>query len=240
MSLFSVNLPPLPDNIPIHRIEETPLLKLAKNLYLFTFLLAIIGNMLLQVMVMNNGSLETFLYINYIFNFVCILSLFFSFFCLCKLSLRKTLFKLYMIVFGISFAVNVLGWFLGIDPKAILEDQQIILSSSFEAYMFLVFIMLVIDCVLMWKIGKEQSFILHQEGFFKGTKIIMWSLVAMGLSLFLLSWGFLSSSEATILIASVIILATSIAMLIGCAIYLVAVFKINLIIAYGEQTPNPL
>lgn len=62
----------------------------------------------------------------------------------------------------------------------------------------------------------------------------------MGLSVFLLFWGLASASNGITLIASVIIIAASIATLVGCAYYLIAVFKINLIIAYGEQTPNPL
>lgn len=240
MSLFSVNLPPLPDDVPVYRIEDTPLLKRAKNLYLFTFLLAIIGNVLLQIMLMNNNSVESFLFISYATNFVCVLSLFLTFFYLCKLSLRKILFKLYIVVFGISFVASVLGWFLGIDTKSILENPEISSSSSFQIYMFLVLIMLVIDYVLMFKIAKEQSFILHQEGFLKGAKIILWSFAVMGLSVFLLFWGLASASNGITLIASVMVIAASIATLVGCAYYLIAVFKINLIIAYGEQTPNPL
>lgn len=241
-SLFSVNLPPLPDNVNIHYIENTPLLKRVKNLYIFGFFFGIIGSLFIQFTLTKNlEDFENSLIISYVFYFLCILIYVFCFFILSKLSLRMALLKYYAIVIGISLAINVISFlFLDIDPQKMLNNPEYMFSSSFQTYMIVALVAFIIDCILMWKLCKEQSFILHQEGFFKGAKMIIWGIVILVIAVFIALLAFAIDLVALSIIALILLLLACILMIVGCVIYIIAMFKINLVIAYGEQTPNPL
>ena len=142
MSLFRVNMPPIPDDVQIHNIADTPTLKRAKYLMIIPIFLKIISFLIVvSTMSINPVTQEveispTNTIIINILGFCCIICMFLSYFYLSKLSLRRRIFNLYLAYFGIILLMGVVAAFANIIGNFIL---------------LVVFIGCIIICYILWQ-----------------------------------------------------------------------------------------
>ena len=239
MSLFRVNMPPIPDDVQIHNIADTPTLKRAKYLMIIPIFLKIISFLIVvSTMSINPVTQEveispTNTIIINILGFCCIICMFLSYFYLSKLSLRRRIFNLYLAYFGIILLMGVVAAFANIIGNFIL---------------LVVFIGCIIICYILWQMGKELSFILNSPYFFKGIKLALIGGIIVGITSFIIAviyaavLGNLDArspfANIILLITVLIFFAACITALAGSIFYLIGIFKINQVITYGEQTPN--
>lgn len=220
MTLFEVKLPPLPRDKPIYEISTTPLLKRAKTLWIASLCISILAGILLFMEYAS--AIDQTRHVFLIVQFFATLCTIFAFYYLSKLSRRIRLFKLYALNFGITLILVI-----------------------FQSYLYFVLhaIVLPITLYLMWQIGKELSFISNDSYYFKGTKIIIISLIVamagMGIGLLLGLGGFQNE-----FVLDMFVSVSACILLVGCLaggiLFLIAMLRLRLIIAYGEESKNPL
>lgn len=241
MSLFRVNMPPIPNNVQIHSITDTPTLKRAKYLMIAPIFLNIISILIVtSTMSIDPITREveispTNTIIVNILGFCCIICMFLSYFYLSKLSLRRRIFNLYLAYFGILLIIY--GFALLAPTRGVIA-----------AFVFL--IACIICCYILWQMSKELSFILNEPYFFKGVKLTLIGGILVGLTSFIIAFIYaiaLGDLDTLSTFANIILLITAltffaacIVALVGTIFYLIGIFKINQVIAYGEQTPNPI
>ena len=150
-------------------------------------------------------------------NTLATLCMVFTFFYLSKLALRKRLFVLYAFNFATSAFITLIGY----------------LKIPSPAYELCVISIAVIVCYLAWQIAKELSFITNDHLFFFGAKVGF-----VGFLLLIISTIMLSFSDN--MLVAVISLGTLAVMLWGAICFLIGIFRLRLIVAYGEDSQNPL
>ena len=242
MALFEVNMPPIPDNIPIHTIEHTPLLKRAKLLWIGALILAVINvyivvssmNMLTGEIPAMSNTLST------IIGFCGTICILFCFFYLCKLARRKRLLKLYAIQLVIGIIAGIFQLFIPEFNNSSTSTDIIAITSSFSAYMIFCSIAAPIVVYILWELGKELSFITNEKTFFKATKIMV-----VGLLVFLISSvGFLVTArlqnENVALFFGILVMGFGVMVVYGIILYLIGIFKIRVIVQYGEDAQNTI
>ncbi|WP_300732685.1 hypothetical protein [uncultured Helicobacter sp.] len=242
MALFQVNMPQVPDSVAIHNIADTPLLKRAKLILVTTYLVSfcvafsfIFWSGYKEITVIPP---ELNIFLN-IFSACSFIALFIVFFYFSKLSLRRRIFNLYIVVFAITLIGAIINFIVPQDIDDLLsKDSE---GSLAVAALFLyTCIALPVYFYIFWQMGKELSFILNDACFFKGTKMMVISFIAMLVELVFTMVALGLKSEALIVIVALLLLATCILLIVGCILYLIAVFRIHQIIAYGEQIPNTI
>ncbi len=218
MALFKVeNMPTLPDvKHHIHFIHQTPLLRRAKILWILSIVVAICGAIPAYTLLNNQAGAGTFGILS-ITNTLATLCMVFTFFYLSKLALRKRLFVLYAFNFATSAFITLIGY----------------LKIPSPAYELCVISIAVIVCYLAWQIAKELSFITNDHLFFFGAKVGF-----VGFLLLIISTIMLSFSDN--MLVAVISLGTLAVMLWGAICFLIGIFRLRLIVAYGEDSQNPL
>lgn len=208
-------MPTLPDiKHQIHFIHQTPLLRRAKILWILSIVIAICGAVSAYALLSNQARILSILNITNTLTTLCIAL---TFFYLSKLSLRKRLFMLYVFNFIASAFVTLI-------------DYAKLASPMYE---FCVLCAAVIICYLTWQIAKELSFITNDHLFFFGAKVGF-----VGFFLLTISTTILALSESVL--AVIISLGLLIVMLWGAICFLIGIFRLRLIIAYGEDSQNPL
>lgn len=218
MALFKVeNMPTLPDiKHQIHFIHQTPLLRRAKILWILSIVIAICGAIPAYALLNNQSETGTFGILS-ITNTLATLCMVFTFFYLSKLSLRKRLFVLYAFNFATSAFITLIDYIKFPSP----------------VYELCVLCAAVIVCYLAWHLAKELSFITNDRLFFFGAKIGF-----VGFLLLIISTAMLSFSDN--MLVAVISLGTLAVMLWGAICFLIGIFRLRLIVAYGEDSQNPL
>ena len=210
-------MPALPDiKHHIHFIHQTPLLRRAKILWILSIVIAICGAIPAYAL-LNNQAQNGILSILSITSTLTTLCIAFAFFYLSKLSLRKRLFVLYMFNFATSAFITLIDY----------------IKIPSPAYELCALCVAVIVCYLAWQIAKELSFITNDHLFFFGTKVGF-----VGFFLLIISTIMLSFSDN--MLVAVISLGTLAVMLWGAICFLIGIFRLRLIVAYGEDSQNPL
>ncbi|MCX2716454.1 hypothetical protein OQH61_01705 [Helicobacter sp. MIT 21-1697] len=244
MSLFRVNMPPIPDNIPIHTIEHTPLLKRAKWLQIIPILISLI--LLSIVIFMGTQSAEELIMLSStatiainILSFCNIICIFFSYYLLSKLSLRRRLFNLYLAYFGLILFIVFLAFVLNF-----LGGSSSFNNTISAIIMCIIYIVLI---YIYWQISKELSFILNEPLFFKGFKLALFGTIIVGITTFIAlfiyaaysgSSSLPASTNFILIIDAIILFIGAILAIFGSVFYIIGIFKIKEVIAWGEQTPN--
>lgn len=218
MALFKVeNMPTLPDiKHQIHFIHQTPLLRRAKILWILSIVIAICGAIPAYALLNNQSETGTFGILS-ITNTLATLCMVFTFFYLSKLSLRKRLFMLYVFNFITSAFITLIDYIKFPSP----------------VYELCVLCAAVIVCYLAWHLAKELSFITNDRLFFFGTKIGF-----VGFLLLIISTAMLALNDNMFVI--LISLSSLGIMLWGAICFLIGILRLRLIIAYGEDSQNPL
>lgn len=218
MALFKVeNIPTLLDvKHHIHFIHQTPLLRRAKILWILSIVIAICGAIPAYAL-LNNQAQNGILNILSITNTLTTLCIAFAFFYLSKLSLRKRLFMLYVFNFATSAFITLIDY----------------IKIPSPAYELCVISIAVIVCYLAWQIAKELSFITNDHLFFFGAKVGF-----VGFFLSIISTAMFAISDN--MLVAVISLGTLAVMLWGAICFLIGIFRLRLIVAYGEDSQNPL
>lgn len=244
MALFEVNMPPIPDNVQIHSIEHTPLLKRAKLLWIGTLILAVI-NVYIVVSSMNLLTNELPDYVktlSTILGFCGTICILFCFFYLCKLARRKRLLKLYAIQLVIGIIATIFQSFVPElnSSSALISADITHFSSSFSIYMIFCFIATPIIIYVLWELSKELSFIANEKNFFKATKIMI-----VGLLVFLVSSvGFAVAAalqnENVALFFGILFIGFGVMIMYGIILYLIGIFKMRVIVQYGEDAQNTI
>ncbi len=218
MALFKVeNMPTLPDvKHHIHFIHQTPLLRRAKILWILSIIIAICGAIPAYAL-LNNQAQNGILNILSITNTLATLCIAFAFFYLSKLSLRKRLFVLYAFNFATSAFITLVDY----------------IKIPSPVYELCVLCTAVIVCYLAWQLAKELSFITNDRLFFFGTKIGF-----VGFLLLIISTAMLALNDNMFVI--LISLSSLGIMLWGAICFLIGILRLRLIIAYGEDSQNPL
>ena len=153
------------------------------------------------------------------------------------------LFISYILASIVVFAIALIGAIIsfivsqGIDDLLSKDSEG---SLAVAALFLYTCIALPVYFYIFWQMGKELSFILNDAYFFKGTKMMVISFIAMLVELVFTMVALGLKSEALIVIVALLLLATCILLIVGCILYLIAVFRIHQIIAYGEQIPNTI
>lgn len=218
MALFKVeNMPTLPDvKHHIHFIHQTPLLRRAKILWILSITIAICGAIPAYALLNNQAETGTFGILS-ITNTLTTLCMVFTFFYLSKLALRKRLFVLYAFNFATSVFITLIDY----------------IKIPSPVYELCVLCTAVIVCYLAWHLAKELSFITNDRLFFFGAKIGF-----VGFLLLIISTAMLALNDNMFVI--LISLSSLGIMLWGAICFLIGILRLRLIIAYGEDSQNPL
>lgn len=240
MALFKVDMPPIPDNVFIHHINDTPLLKRVKTLFIavicVNIILIAITVATLDINTISVATNQTTYIAVQIVNFCSIIAVFFAFFYLAKLSLRKNVFNLYLIYFIAAVIINVISYFTSVDSM-LDADAEGIINTIFLIY---VFIALPVCLFVIWQLGKELSFICDDAYFFKGSKMSVIGLILMLIGLFALLFAYYSQSPGAMIFTSIFLICTIILVCIGSILFVIALFRLKKVIAYGKEIKNPL
>lgn len=216
MALFKVeNMPTLLDiKHQIHFIHQTPLLRRAKILWILSIVIAICGAIPAYALLNNQTKALGILSIA---NTLATLCIAFTFFYLSRFALRKRLFMLYVFNFATSAFITLIDY----------------IKIPSPVYELCVLCAAVIVCYLAWQIARELSFITNDHLFFFGAKVGF-----VGFFLLIISTAMLGLSDNMLVV--LISLGSLVVMLWGGICFLIGIFRLRLIIAYGEDSQNPL
>lgn len=222
MTFFEVNIPPIPNDVHIHHIAHTPILKRAKMLIIIVCLLnfSLVGLSMLE-------KLHSWL-LSYadIITSLSFIALAIACFYLSKLSLRKRLFHLCIISFILIVLTYCMLWLFGEQNTLIISIGSLI-YSLFNLY-------------ISWQGAKELSFITHDHFFFKGAKISIASLIPLFVALFTILLGLNVENSAIAVLGAIIGVVGIVCMFAGVIMLIIAICRMRQIIAYGEGISNPL
>ncbi|MCH5313653.1 MAG: hypothetical protein J1E28_04600 [Helicobacter sp.] len=241
MALFQVTLPEIPNDVYIHDIAQTPSLLFAKRLLIAIFVIpAILGFITGFYLVFTHTSfdeklMESLAYPIYIINFLSFIATFFAFFYLSKLSLRRRLLKLSIITLVLALIGACFDVFLS--PSNVDIDSENIVLWLYMLYGCMAY---PICLYLVWHIGKELSFILHSSYFFRSAKMLAIGFIVLLISLITVMSAYAAESEPALIVFALVMFGACIMMLIGAILWLVGIFKISQVVAYGENVGNPL
>lgn len=220
MRLFDVNLPPLPSDKRIHLLAETPLLARARLLLIvmIVLLFASFGVSIVLMVLLGfvgidkSTALSALDVLMSVVNFATGLCMLFACCFLSKLSLREAPFKL--------AAISTL---LDLFSSALM---------SFDVPSMVLLPAAIFQLVVMWRLCKELSFITSEPYFFLSMKIVLAGLVAILV-------GAMCMVFAQIL-GAILSLGAVVLFIAASIVYIIAAFRIRLVIAYGANAINPL
>ncbi|TLD97639.1 hypothetical protein LS71_002535 [Helicobacter jaachi] len=243
MALFQVNMPPLPENqFPIHYIHNTPTLRKAKRLWIASFIIMLIGMFAIGAMYGAFATMDMYDYtelktpdmLGYIINFISTICMFFAYFYISKLALRARLFKLCIAQLVFSL-IGTLCLSLVDTPYEPVGAQDWFVG-------LFCLIALPVLIYIFYQMNRELSFITDEKWFLKSTKMMLFGLVLLliiGVGAIILATS-VGASSVIAVILSLAFTATLIFIFVAIVMYIVAIFKLRLVIAYGQNVPNPL
>ncbi|RDU60555.1 hypothetical protein [Helicobacter marmotae] len=231
MTFFEVNIPPIPNDVHIHHIAHTPILKRAKILIIVVCLLnfSLVGLSVLEELHQSHNlshNLSWLLSYADIITSLSFIALAIACFYLSKLSLRKRLFHLCIISFILIVLTYCMLWLFGEQNTLIISIGSLI-YSLFNLY-------------ISWQGAKELSFITHDHFFFKGAKISIASLIPLFVALFTILLGLNVENSAIAVLGAIIGVVGIVCMFAGVIMLIIAICRMRQIIAYGEGISNPL
>ncbi|WP_334086396.1 hypothetical protein [Helicobacter typhlonius] len=249
MAFFKTTLPIIPDNVPIHHIDNTPQLKRAKGLFIavlilnilyicFAFSFALSSIATAEGILLNYEEvMKDVMFYAYIVNFISVIGVFFALFYISKLSLRRRAFNLYIALFVISAIINCISFF-GRNDLYTLENME--LNTFIVLYLIFILIAIPVCIYLQWQLSKELSFVLHDGLFFQGFKILIVSVIGLILMYIVMISVLIFDSMAILVIALIGLMSFNILAIVGGIMFLIAIFRIRQVVAYGENIRNPI
>lgn len=220
MNFFEIHLPALPSDKMIYLLETTPMLRRAKLCFvavLFITLLSVAEIYMATLLTWDDTqNMRIIEIVGVCMQFVTgILYLFGSFF-LSKLSLRDRVFNLA----AVSLVINIVYTLL----------TKIDLIALGESLLSIVFVVLMF--YIVWETCKELSFITDEPYFFKSAKYMLVAVIVCAIS----APCFVIHN----IFGALVLCAGALLLLLALVLYVIAIFKIRLVIEYGKSAINPL
>lgn len=246
MALFSVDMPPIADSKPLHLLSN-PILKRAKLLLISALVLHILAVFIVATIIFSatqkavqspmefveSGAqgIDSLAQIGNVLSFLAFIMMSFSFFYLSKLAMRMRLFKLFVAGFVIGLVFNFSRFLLlGAESASIWVMVYGVCAGIVCVIMF----------YIMWECGRELSFISNEAYFFLSAKCITIGTLIAIFGAIAAVIGVDNVNSILQVIGILVAFAGILMSVVGFIIGTIAIFKLKMIVVYGDSAKNPI